>query len=94
MTTGTRTIGKPAGTGSWYPAPGPYATVSVTDTGCGMDQEAQSHLFEPFYTTKEFGRGMGLPSVYGFVKQSSGFVEVESAALRGAKVTIGLPLYG
>jgi PAS domain S-box-containing protein len=94
ITTGTRTIHESAGTGSWSPAPGPYATVSLADTGCGMDQEALSHIFEPFYTTKEFGRGMGLPSVYGFVKQSSGFLAVESTPLRGTTVTIGLPLFG
>jgi PAS domain S-box-containing protein len=94
ITTGTRTIGEPAGTRTWSPAPGRYATLSVADTGCGMDREAHSHLFEPFHTTKGFGRGMGLPSVYGFVKQSSGFIEVESAPGRGTKVTIGLPVSG
>lgn len=92
IATGTRTAGEPDGTGSWSPAPGPYATVSLADTGCGMEKEALSHLFEPFYTTKGFGRGMGLPSVYGFVKQSSGFIEVESVPGQGTKVTIGLPL--
>jgi len=94
ITTGARTVGEPDGTPAYHPAPGRYATVSVADTGCGMDREALSHLFEPFQTTKGFGRGMGLPSVYGFVKQSSGFIEVESPPGHGTTVTIGLPFSG
>lgn len=94
IASGVREVGKHDGNGVWSPVPGRYATVSVSDTGCGMDREALSHLFEPFHTTKGFGRGMGLPSVYGFVKQSSGFIEVASNPGRGTTVTIGLPLAG
>jgi len=93
IATGIRNIlPSSSGSGAWAPAPGAYATVTVTDTGCGMDREGLSHLFEPFHTTKGFGRGMGLPSVYGFVKQSYGFIEADSKPLLGTTVTIGLPL--
>ncbi|RJP18749.1 MAG: PAS domain S-box protein [Deltaproteobacteria bacterium] len=92
IATGVREPGGAGGNGVWSSAPGRYATVSVSDTGRGMDREALSHLFEPFYTTRGFGRGMGLPSVYGFVKQSSGFIKVASEPGRGTTVTICLPL--
>ena len=93
ITTGTRRIREPVPHAE-HLAPGRYATVIVADTGCGMDREAVSHLFEPFFTTKAVGRGLGLPSVYGFVRQSSGFIEVESAPGRGTEVRIGLPISG
>ncbi|MFA6149464.1 MAG: transporter substrate-binding domain-containing protein [bacterium] len=94
ITTGKRVVTQPAGTDAWSPAPGFYATVSVADSGCGMDKDALSHLFEPFHTTKGFGRGMGLPSLYGFVKQSYGFIEVESKPGHGTTATVGLPITG
>jgi signal transduction histidine kinase len=92
IATRVRDVAMTGGNGVWSPAPGRYATVSVTDTGCGMDREALSHLFEPFFTTRGFGRGMGLPSVYGFVKQCGGFIDVESRPQSGTSVTIGFPL--
>jgi PAS domain S-box-containing protein len=74
--------------------PGVFAAVSVTDTGLGIDDATKLHLFEPFFTTKEVGKGtgLGLASVYGTVRQSDGFVTVESEVGRGASFRVFLPL--
>ncbi|WP_442753915.1 ATP-binding protein [Methylocystis sp. JAN1] len=74
-------------------APGNYVEIEVADSGAGMSPEVLSRVFEPFYTTKSVGQGtgLGLSQIYGFVKQSGGFVRIDSAPGKGTSVRIFLP---
>jgi PAS domain S-box-containing protein len=73
--------------------PGPYLLIAVTDTGVGMDRETRSHIFEPFYTTKELGKGtgLGLASAYGIIRQAGGHVRLASEPGAGSSFRLFFP---
>ena len=73
--------------------PGNYALISVSDTGTGINKKSLERVFEPFYTTKEIGKGtgLGMSIIYGIVKQNNGSVRIESAPGKGTTVSIYLP---
>jgi signal transduction histidine kinase/ligand-binding sensor domain-containing protein/ActR/RegA family two-component response regulator len=89
----TRNIGVTQVSGFAEAEPIPYVAILVTDTGTGMPPAVKDRVFEPFFTTKEQGKGtgLGLSTVYGSVKQSGGFVMVESEPEQGSTFSVYLP---
>jgi two-component system, cell cycle sensor histidine kinase and response regulator CckA len=73
---------------------GEFACLRVEDNGCGMSEETRQSIFEPFYTTKDVGKGtgLGLATVYGIVEEHSGRIEVDSAVGKGTEFRVYLPL--
>ena len=89
---GTERVPEPPAEAPWLAA-GRYAVVTVADTGTGMDEETRARVFEPFFTTKPAGKGtgLGMPMVYGLMKQHGGYVVVDSAVGRGTTVRLLFP---
>jgi len=72
-------------------AHGPYVRITVSDTGTGISPEALPHVFEPFFTTRQVGTGLGLATCYGIVKQSGGHITVRSELGKGTTFEVYLP---
>ena len=74
--------------------PGEYACLEVSDDGCGMDEQTRLRIFEPFFSTKFSGRGLGMSAVLGIIKTHGGALQLESGPGRGTRFGIYLPLQG
>lgn len=74
--------------------PGRYVAIDVADTGCGIPPEIQQRIFEPFFSTKEIGSGtgLGLSTVYGIVRQTGGFIKLDTKVGKGTKFTVYVPV--
>jgi signal transduction histidine kinase len=91
--TGTVQVGEVFSAKQLGVPPGMYVTISIADTGVGMDEATQSHMFEPFFTTKHPGRGtgLGLATAYGIIRQSGGAIQIHSQLGKGTTARIYLP---
>lgn len=92
---GRLTIGTANGAPGAEPLEGPpagdYVVLTVSDTGCGMDGETRARVFEPYFTTKATGAGLGLATIYGIVRQSGGEITVSSRPGSGSQFAVFLP---
>ena len=73
------------------PAPGLYAYLEVADSGCGMSDDTQTRIFDPFFSTKFTGRGLGMPAVLGIIRGHNGTLKIHSAPRKGSAVRMLLP---
>ena len=87
-----QTLVKTVQAGDSTEAPGPYFLIRFRDNGCGMNWETKDRMFEPFFSTKAHGTGLGLATVFGVVRQHKGFIEVDSAPGKGTEFRIYLPV--
>ena len=94
LTTGTIKLDSEFVSTHGFGKPGAYALITVTDSGCGMDEATRLRVFEPYFTTKEVGKGtgLGLAVTYGIIKQHDGYINVYSEPGTGSTFRVYLPL--
>ena len=93
INTSVKVIDEPFRNYAFDTIPGEYISISISDNGSGMSEEVKSHLFEPFFSTKseEKGTGLGLASIYGFIREEKGFITIETELQKGTTITLFLP---
>jgi signal transduction histidine kinase len=84
---------KSANSGPHFLAQGDYIELEVVDTGCGMTAEVKARIFDPFFSTKFLGRGLGMAYVQGIVRSAGGAIDVESSPGRGSRFEVWLPVW-